>query len=68
VTSERRRVATLVVFTTLGLIVALGVQPVAVDRILAAYLLALAGIASPRSRASWPLDRHISTPLSSSTH
>ena len=44
-TSERRRVATLLVFTTLGLIVALGVQPVAVDRILAAYLLALAGIA-----------------------
>jgi hypothetical protein len=45
VTSERRRVTTLLVFTTLGLIVALGVQPVAVDRILAAYLLALAGIA-----------------------
>lgn len=43
--SERRRVATLVVFTTLGLIVALGVQPVSVERILAAYLLTLAGIA-----------------------
>jgi hypothetical protein len=45
VTSERRRVATLVVLTTLGLIVALGVQPVSVERILAAYLLVLAGIA-----------------------
>jgi hypothetical protein len=45
VTSERRRVATLVVLTTLGLIVALGVQPISVERILAAYLLTLAGIA-----------------------
>jgi hypothetical protein len=45
VISERRRVVTLVVFTTIGLIVALGVQPVSVERIIAAYLLVLAGIA-----------------------
>jgi hypothetical protein len=44
VNSERRRVATLLAVTTLGLILALGVQPVSVERILAAYLLALAGI------------------------
>ena len=43
--SERRRVATLLVFTTLVLIVFLGLQPVSVDRIVAAYVLALAGIA-----------------------
>jgi hypothetical protein len=44
-TSERRRVTTVLVLTTLGLIVALGLQPVSVERILAAYVLALAAIA-----------------------
>ncbi len=43
--SERRRVTKLLVFTTLGLVIALGVQPVSVEQILAAYVLALAGIA-----------------------
>ena len=45
VKAERRRVATLVVLTTLALIVVLGLQPVSTDRILAAYVLALAAIA-----------------------
>lgn len=61
--SERRRVATLVVFTTLALIVALGVQPVSVERILAAYLLTLAGIALAaltRILASESTHRHAS--------
>ena len=44
-TTERRRVSTLVALTTIGLIVALGVQPVSVERIVAAYVLALAAIA-----------------------
>jgi hypothetical protein len=43
--TERRRIATSVVIATLGLAVALGVQPVAVDRILSAYVLVLAAIA-----------------------
>src|SRR5438045_3584466 len=42
--AERRRVATLVVLTTLALVVALGVHPVSTDRILAGYVLALAAI------------------------
>ena len=61
--SECRRVATLVVFTTLALIVALGVQPVSVERILAAYLLTLAGIALAaltRILASESTHRHAS--------
>ncbi len=44
-TTERRRVSTLVALTTIGLIVALGVQPVSVERIVAAYVLGLAAIA-----------------------
>jgi hypothetical protein len=44
-TSERRRVSTLIVFATLGLIVLLGVHPVSADRIVAGYVLALAAIA-----------------------
>jgi hypothetical protein len=44
VRSERRRVLTLVVLTTLALIVVLGVQPVSTDRILAGYVLVLAAI------------------------
>jgi hypothetical protein len=43
--SERRRVVTGVLFATLALLVALGVGPVSRDRILAAYVLALATIA-----------------------
>jgi hypothetical protein len=42
--AERRRIATLVVLTTLALIVVLGVQPVSTGRILAGYVLALAAI------------------------
>lgn len=42
--SERRRVTTLFVVTTLGLVVALGVQPISVEQILAAYVLAVAAI------------------------
>jgi hypothetical protein len=45
VITERRRVSTLVALTTFGLIVALGVQPVSAERIVAAYVLALAAIA-----------------------
>jgi hypothetical protein len=43
--SERRRVSTLVVFTTLGFVVLLGIHPVSADRIVAGYVLALAAIA-----------------------
>lgn len=43
--AERRRVATLVVLTTLALIVVLGLHPVSTGRILAGYVLTLAGIA-----------------------
>ena len=43
--AERRRVATLVVLTTLALIVVLGLHPVSTDRIVAGYVLALAAIA-----------------------
>ena len=42
---ERRRLAVLASVTTIGLVVALGVRPVSTDRILAAYVLALAAIA-----------------------
>ena len=42
--AERRRVATLVVLTTLALVVVLGLHPVSTDRILAGYVLALAAI------------------------
>jgi hypothetical protein len=42
--AERRRVATLVVLTTLTLIVVLGLHPVSTERILAAYVLVLAAI------------------------
>ena len=44
-TPERRRVAGLVASATAILVVLLGVRPVAVDRILAGYVLALAAIA-----------------------
>jgi len=44
-TSERRRVTTVFVMTTLALIVVLGLRPVSVERILAGYVLALAAIA-----------------------
>jgi len=43
--SEKRRIASSVDLATLGLAVALGVQPIAVDRILSAYVLVLAAIA-----------------------
>jgi hypothetical protein len=43
--TERRRIATSVVVATLALAVALGVQPIAVNRILSAYVLVLAAIA-----------------------
>jgi hypothetical protein len=43
--SEGRRIATRVVLATLALLVAIGVGPVARERILAAYVLALAAIA-----------------------
>jgi hypothetical protein len=42
--SERRRIATSVAVATLALVVALGVQPVPVERILSAYVLVLAAI------------------------
>jgi hypothetical protein len=45
VRSERSRVATLVAGLTLVLVVLLGLQPVPVERILAGYVLALAGVA-----------------------
>jgi hypothetical protein len=45
VITERRRVSTLVALTTIALIVALGVQPVSAERIVAGYVLALAAIA-----------------------
>jgi hypothetical protein len=45
VTTERRRVSTLTVFATLGLVVLLGVRPVSAERIVAGYVLALAAIA-----------------------
>jgi hypothetical protein len=44
VTSERRRVATLVAVTTVGLIVVLGLHPVSTERIAAGYVLVLAAI------------------------
>jgi hypothetical protein len=44
VKTERRRVAVLAVLTTLALIVVLGLHPVSTDRIVAAYVLVLAGI------------------------
>jgi hypothetical protein len=42
---ERRRVTLLVVLATVALVVLLGLQPVPTDRLLAAYVLALAAIA-----------------------
>ena len=42
--SERRRLVTGFVFATLGLAIALGIRPVSTDRILAAYVLALAAV------------------------
>jgi hypothetical protein len=42
--SERRRVATLTVLTTLALIVVVGLHPVSTDRIAAGYVLTLAAI------------------------
>ena len=42
--AERRRLLTLWAAATLGLVVALGVQPVSVSTILAAYMLVLAAI------------------------
>ena len=44
-TSERRRVATVVAGLTIALIVALGVRPVSGERIAAGYVLALAAVA-----------------------
>jgi hypothetical protein len=44
VTSERRRVATLVAMTTVALVVVLGLHPVSTERIAAGYVLALAAI------------------------
>ncbi len=44
-TSERRRVATVVAGLTIALIVALGVRPVSGGRIAAGYVLALAAVA-----------------------
>jgi hypothetical protein len=44
VSAERRRAATLLVVTTVGLIVALGLHPVSTTRIAAGYALALAAI------------------------
>jgi hypothetical protein len=44
VTSERRRVATLVAIATVGLIVVLGLHPVSTERIAAGYVLVLAAI------------------------
>ena len=44
--SERRRIGTAVAFSTLALIVALGLHPVASVRIVGAYALALAAIAA----------------------
>jgi hypothetical protein len=43
--SETRRVAGAVATVTLGLVVALGVRPVATERIVAGYVLALAAVA-----------------------
>ena len=43
-TSERRRVATLVAMTTVALVVVLGLHPVSTERIAAGYVLALAAI------------------------
>ena len=43
-TSERRRVATLVGLTTVALVVVLGLHPVSTERIAAGYVLALAAI------------------------
>jgi hypothetical protein len=43
--SERQRVLTPVAFATIGLIVLLGLRPVAAERIVAGYVLALAAIA-----------------------
>jgi hypothetical protein len=43
--NERRRIASSVALATLGLAVALGVQPISVDRILSVYVLVLAAIA-----------------------
>ena len=43
--AERRRLLTLCIGATLGLVVALGVRPVSVPTILAAYVLVLAAIA-----------------------
>jgi hypothetical protein len=45
VSSERRRVTTVFITTTLALVVVLGLRPVSVERILAGYVLALAAIA-----------------------
>jgi hypothetical protein len=45
VTRERIRIATSVFFATAGLVIALGLRPVSTERILAAYVLVLAGIA-----------------------
>jgi hypothetical protein len=42
--SERRRIASGVAFATVALLVALGIGPVSRERILAAYVLVLAGI------------------------
>jgi hypothetical protein len=42
--SERGRLVTGFAFATLGLVIALGIRPVATERILAAYVLALAAI------------------------
>jgi hypothetical protein len=42
--SERWRLVTGFVFATIGLAIALGIRPVATDRILAAYVLVLAAI------------------------
>jgi hypothetical protein len=43
--SERRRIGTSVGLATLALVVALGVQPIPVERILSAYVVVLAAIA-----------------------
>jgi len=45
VSRERLRIATSVFFATTGLVVALGLRPISTERILAAYVLVLAGIA-----------------------
>jgi hypothetical protein len=44
VISERRRVSTVLAFTTLGLVLALALRPVSVEQIVAAYVIVVAAI------------------------